>query len=136
MTESKLIVHKGICLPSRHTVTVIVRFESQLISAWGRDATFICLPERMYDKQGQTVDICFPAHICNGKQPNPGRYHLVVTNPSDNDIVLQAGVRIGTARVIDPAAIATSVREAEYIDADGHIDRTRMINVVVSLRRR
>lgn len=111
--ESLVTVHKGVCLPARSTLTVVVRFESQLIASHGRDVTILCKPIRIYDRHRQLVNIDFPAHICNGKQAKPGQYNLVVTNPSDDNIMLHSGDTIGQARVIDNESVMTSASEVE-----------------------
>jgi hypothetical protein len=128
--ESRLTVRKGVCLPARHTVSVAVRFESQLIIANGPDTIILCEPTRLHTRHGRPVDITFPSHVCNGKQSNPGQYMLIVTNPTDEDVMLHAGDHIGRATVIDKKSVCSTLADYQRL-----IDPTVRRRVIASVAR-
>jgi hypothetical protein len=128
--ESRLTVRKGVCLPARHTISVAVRFESQLIVTHGVDTVILCEPTRLFTRQGRPVDITFPSHVCNGRQSNPGQYMLVVTNPTDEAVMLHSGDHIGRATVINKDSVCSTLADYQRV-----IDPTIRRRVIASVAR-
>lgn len=128
--ESRLTVRKGVCLPARHTVSVAVRFESQLVVADGPDTVVLCEPMRLFARNGRPINITFPSHVCNGRQANPGQYMLIVTNPTDEDVMLHSGDHIGRATVIDKKTVCSTLADYQRV-----IDPSIRRRVIASVAR-
>ena len=100
--ESRILVHKGICIPAKTTTCVIVSFESRILLT-KPDTIVLCEPTPNYDRRGRVVNIRFPSHVCNAEQLSHGRYRLVISNDSSQPIMLREKLVIGLASIVETA---------------------------------
>ena len=100
--ESRILVHKGVCIPAKHTMCIIVSFESQMLLT-NPDTIVLCEPTPNYDSRNRVINIRFPSHVCTTNQLARGQYQLVISNDSSKPVMLREGLVIGLASIVASA---------------------------------
>lgn len=109
--ESPLYVYKGAIIGKNQMQYVRVAFDPEMLR--GRpSATVMCEPTVTYTSKGTPIPIKFPPHLCNTHMNGPGKFTLLIHNPSSHSLSLRPGTRIGLATIVD-RAYANSIEMQE-----------------------
>jgi hypothetical protein len=96
--ESPLTVFQATLIGPRQMEYVTVIFDTSILK--DKHSAILCEPRLVFTRHGVPINIRFPPHITNLSKVAPGRYTVLVHNPSENHLALTRGTIIGVASAV------------------------------------